>query len=67
MGFFKNFDDIVIAIRGTELILLASLVVVGLHCLATYIFHFQFSQWAIGALIALVAMYLWLLYSLYKG
>jgi len=67
MGFFKNLDDIIIAIRGTELILLASLVVVGLYYLATYIFYFQFSQWTIGALIALSAMYLWLLYSLYKG
>jgi len=67
MGFLKNFDDIVIAIRGIELILLASLVVLGLHCLATYLFHFQFSQWTIGALIALVAMYLWVLYSLRKG
>ena len=67
MGFFKNLDDIVIAIRGTELILLASLVVVSLYYLTTYIFHFQFSQWTIGALIALVAMYLWLLYGLHKG
>jgi len=67
MPLFNNYETEVIVIRGTKVAMLATLVVIGLHYLSTYIFHFQVKYITGGVLVALLINYLWFLYSLHKG
>ena len=67
MPIFNDYEAEVIVISGTKMAMLVILVVIGLHYLATYIFHFQVKYITGGVLVALLINYLWFLYSLHKG